>query len=216
MALQEVEVRAIAPGRLGSLLGPERAQRFETTAATARALLEGRAVVNVNSTATGGGVAELLQTLLAYARGAGVDVRWVVIEGDQRFFEITKRIHNHLYGTPGDGGPLGEAERRDYEKTLRRNLAGLLDLVRAGDVVVLHDPQTAGLAAAVRRAGRSPRRALSQATAHRPAARVPRCLLLSLIRQVIQRVIRHVVQQRQAARGTQALRFPGRAPADEV
>src|SRR5438128_1739540 len=153
MALQEVEVRAIAPGRLGSLLGPERAQRFETTAATARALLEGRAVVNVNSTATGGGVAELLQTLLAYARGAGVDVRWVVIEGDQRFFEITKRIHNHLYGTPGDGGPLGEAERRDYEKTLRRNLAGLLDLVRAGDVVVLHDPQTAGLAAAVRRAG---------------------------------------------------------------
>ena len=54
MALQEVEVRALAPGRLGSLLGPERGRRFETTAATARALLEGRAVVNVNSTATGG------------------------------------------------------------------------------------------------------------------------------------------------------------------
>ena len=153
MALQEVEVRAIAPGRLGSLLGPERAQRFETTAATARALLEGRAVVNVNSTATGGGVAELLQTLLAYARGAGVDARWAVIEGDPRFFEITKRIHNHLHGTPGDGGPLGEAERHDYEKTLRGNLAGLLDVVGEGDVVVLHDPQTAGLAAAMRRAG---------------------------------------------------------------
>jgi trehalose synthase len=153
MALQEVEVRALAPGRLGSLLGPVRAQRFEATAANACALLEGRAVVNVNSTATGGGVAELLQTLLAYARGAGVDARWVVIEGNARFFEITKRIHNHLYGTAGDGGPLGAAERRDYEETLGRNVAGLVDLVGADDIVVLHDPQTAGLAAAMRRAG---------------------------------------------------------------
>jgi trehalose synthase len=153
MSLREVEVRALSPAVLGSLLGPERAHRFEATAATARALLQGRMVVNVNSTATGGGVAELLQTLLAYARGAGVDARWVVIEGDPRFFEITKRIHNHLYGTPGDGGPLGAAERRDYEDTLRRNVTGVLDLVHADDIVVLHDPQTAGLAAAIRRAG---------------------------------------------------------------
>jgi trehalose synthase len=153
MPLQEVEVRALSPGRLGSLLGPERAQRFEATAATACALLQGRSVVNVNSTATGGGVAELLQTLLAYARGAGVDARWVVIEGDPRFFEITKRVHNHLYGTPGDGGPLGPAERRDYEDTLGRNATSLLDLVGGEDIVVLHDPQTAGLAAAIRRAG---------------------------------------------------------------
>jgi trehalose synthase len=153
MALQEVEVRALAPDRLGSLLGAERAQRFETTAATARELLEGRSVVNVNSTATGGGVAELLQTLLAYARGAGVDARWVVIEGNPRFFEITKRVHNHLYGTPGDGGPLGAAERDDYEETLRRNVSDLLEVVGTDDIVVLHDPQTAGLADAMRRAG---------------------------------------------------------------
>ena len=91
-------------------------------------LLEGRAVLNVNSTATGGGVAELLQTLLAYARGAGVNARWLVIEGNPRFFEITKRVHNHLYGTPGDGGPLGADERRDYEETLRHNVADLLEL----------------------------------------------------------------------------------------
>src|SRR5690242_14489243 len=122
MPLREVEVRALSPSVLGSLLGPERGHRFEATAATARTLLAGRTVVNVNSTATGGGVAELLQTLLAYARGAGVDARWVVIEGDPRFFEITKRIHNHLYGHPGDGGPLGPDERRDYEATVRDNL----------------------------------------------------------------------------------------------
>ena len=54
---------------LQSLIGPERARRFDDTAAAARAALAGRTVLNVNSTATGGGVAELLQTLLAYARG---------------------------------------------------------------------------------------------------------------------------------------------------
>jgi trehalose synthase len=107
----------------------------------------------VNSTATGGGVAELLQTLLAYARGAGVSTRWAVIHADARFFEITKRVHNHLYGTAGDGGPLGAAERTHYEGALAQNVDDLLEVVRRDDIVVLHDPQTAGLAAAVRRAG---------------------------------------------------------------
>src|SRR5678816_4329816 len=100
MVLREVDVKALALERLHPLIGPERSERFETTAAAAREALRGRTVVNVNSTATGGGVAEMLQTLLAYARGAGVNTRWFVIEGDPRFFEITKRVHNHLYGTP--------------------------------------------------------------------------------------------------------------------
>jgi trehalose synthase len=153
MSLREVEVSAVALDRLGALIGAERAKRFESAAASARAALAGRSVFNVNSTATGGGVAELLQTLLAYARGAGVDARWVVIQGDAPFFEITKRIHNHLYGMAGDGGPLGPAERRVYEATLERNRTGVIRLVSKGDIVVLHDPQTAGLAAGVRRAG---------------------------------------------------------------
>jgi trehalose synthase len=153
MALEEVEVRATELARLESMIGPERAAHFQATAAKAGAALEGRTVLNVNSTATGGGVAELLQTLLSYARGVGVDARWVVIEGNPRFFEITKRVHNHLYGTAGDGGPLGPAEHSDYEETLQRNAADLLEVVRPGDIVVLHDPQTAGLAAAVQRAG---------------------------------------------------------------
>ncbi len=135
------------------MIGAERAATFVSIAAEARALLDGRTVLNVNSTATGGGVAELLQTLLAYARGAGVDARWAVIKGNPRFFEITKRIHNHLYGTPGDGGPLGAAERRDYEETSARNADELAALVRPEDVVVLHDPQTAGLVPTVRSRG---------------------------------------------------------------
>ena len=108
-------------------------------------LFSGRRVVNVNSTAAGGGVAELLQTLLAYTGGSGIDTRWVVIEGDPWFFEITKRIHNHLYGGPGDGGPLGPRERSHYEVTLARNAAALEGFLQPDDVVILHDPHTAGL-----------------------------------------------------------------------
>jgi trehalose synthase len=135
------------------VIGEERAAHFSAMAEVTRALLGGRAVINVNSTAKGGGVAELLQTLLAYARGVGVDARWFVVEGNPAFFEVTKRIHNHLYGDPGDGGPLGVGERRVYEKTLHDNADDLLAVVRPGDVVLLHDPQTAALAAPARRAG---------------------------------------------------------------
>jgi len=151
--LHEVEVKALDAARLEPLIGPERMARFEALADAVQQRLAGRTVLNVNSTATGGGVAEMLQTLLAYVRGAGVDARWVVIEGDPEFFAITKRIHNGLYGSPGDGGRLGAAERRHYEAVLRRNADELLTLVHPGDIALVHDPQPAGLAGALRRAG---------------------------------------------------------------
>jgi trehalose synthase len=153
MTLREVEVKPLALERLHALIGPERTRSFEATAANARAALRGRTIWNINSTATGGGVAEMLQILLAYARGAGITTRWLVIQGDPRFFEITKRLHNNLYGAPGDGGPLGPDERLDYETTLERNAADVLDLVQPSDIVIVHDPQPAGLAATVRRTG---------------------------------------------------------------
>ena len=151
--IREVEVEPIALERLGHLIGPERVERFEHAAADARGRLGDRRVVNVNSTATGGGVAELLQTLLAYARGAGIDARWVVIEGDAGFFEITKRIHNHLYGTAGDGGPLGADEHQHYEEVTSGNADALRAFLRSGDIVILHDPQTAALARVAMPAG---------------------------------------------------------------
>ncbi|HEX4805135.1 MAG TPA: glycosyltransferase [Conexibacter sp.] len=151
--MREVAVQAIDAARLAPLIGPERMAAYEATAAAARELLAGRSIVSVNSTAAGGGVAELLQSLLAYARGAGVDARWLVMEGDPAFFAITKRIHNHVYGTPGDGGPLGARERRHYEAVAERNARELRALVRPGDVVLLHDPQPAGLAPALKRDG---------------------------------------------------------------
>jgi hypothetical protein len=127
--------------------------RFEVAAEAAQSVLAGHSVLNVNSTATGGGVAEMLQTLLAYVRGAGVDPRWLVIEGDPEFFAITKRIHNGLYGSPGDGGELGQAERAHYERVFVRNADELWTHVKSGDVVLIHDPQPAGLMQIAKDAG---------------------------------------------------------------
>jgi trehalose synthase len=153
MRLQEVHVQALAPERMSPLIGPERTERFDKFAQRASEMLSGRAVVNVNSTPTGGGVAEMLRTLLAYARGVGVDTRWWVINGDRQFFTITKRIHNHLYGAPGDGGPLGAEQHRQYEEILRANADELLTVIRPDDVILLHDPQVAGLAPRLSSAG---------------------------------------------------------------
>jgi trehalose synthase len=134
--------------RFQPLLGEEYAE-IERIAAWARTGFAGRAIWHVNSTARGGGVAEILSTLLPYARAAGVDVRWAVLQGEPEFFALTKRLHNHLHGVPGDDGALDEAARRVYEATLQANLEALAPLIQRGDIIYLHDPQTAGLVPAL-------------------------------------------------------------------
>src|SRR3954447_12365480 len=109
------------PNRFQTVLPPDRMRAWEQGAEEARRLLDGRVVWNVNSTAHGGGVVELLRPLLAYARGAGVDARWIVIDGAPDFFTVTKRLHNRLHGSLGDGGPLDDGARRTYESVLARN-----------------------------------------------------------------------------------------------
>jgi trehalose synthase len=142
--LVEVPVAALSPERFRSLLGGG-FEAVDRAIATARELLAGRVIWHVNSTARGGGVAEMLQSLLAYARGAGVDVRWLTISGNPDFFRITKRLHNRLHESVGDGGPLGPAERDVYESALVDVADELVDLVQPGDIVYIHDPQPAGL-----------------------------------------------------------------------
>ncbi|MDH3682132.1 MAG: glycosyltransferase [Acidimicrobiia bacterium] len=151
--MHEVTIRAGDPLRLGEVIGPERVEDLVEAGLRASELLTGRSVVNVNSTATGGGVAEMLSTMLGYVRGTGVDARWVVIDGSPAFFSLTKRIHNHLYGSPGDGGHLGPGEHDLYRTTLTAEGEALATKTEAGDVVVLHDPQTAGLAEQATRLG---------------------------------------------------------------
>jgi trehalose synthase len=151
--MREVAFPVDDPRRLAEVVAPDRVESLLGDAERLRDALHGAAVVCVNSTASGGGVAEMLRVLLPYVRGVGIDARWLVIEGDERFFAITKRLHNHLHGVEGDGGPLGEDEQRHYEAVLNRNAAQLANAVRPGDVVIIHDPQPAGLAAAMAQRG---------------------------------------------------------------
>ena len=150
--ITEVPVAPASPERFRPLLG-DAYREVEEATRTAETVLAGRVVWHVNSTAHGGGVAEMLQSLLAYARGAGVDARWLTIGGNEEFFRVTKRIHNQLHGAPGDGGRLARGEREIYESALMETASELTGLVREGDVVYLHDPQTAGLAPHVRTRG---------------------------------------------------------------
>jgi trehalose synthase len=152
-ALRKVMVGAFPLERFRPVVGDEAYREVERGILRAQELFAGRAIWNINSTARGGGVAELLRSLLAYGAGAGVDMRWDVIGGNRAFFEITKRIHNRLHGAAGDAGELGPREHEIYEETLAENCEELGELVRSEDIVFLHDPQTAGMVDAVRETG---------------------------------------------------------------
>jgi len=151
-ALKSVEIEPAPLDRFRPLLG-ERYAEIERAAAGARATFDGRRIWHVNSTAQGGGVAEMLRALLPYARGAGVDTRWIVLPETDGFFAVTKRLHNRLHGYEGDGGSLGEAARELYERALSWCAEELRRLVDPSDVIYLHDPQTAGLVPAMQEAG---------------------------------------------------------------
>lgn len=145
--LREVRVCAQLLDRFDAVLGEDAMREARAVAGELRRMLSRRVVWNINSTAVGGGVAEMLQSLLGYTRGIGIDARWMVIGGNPDFFHVTKRIHHALHDSVGDGSPLGEAEHRIYRDGLLPNTLELGGLVRQGDFVLLHDPQTAGMAA---------------------------------------------------------------------
>ncbi|MDX1648748.1 MAG: glycosyl transferase family 1, partial [Myxococcota bacterium] len=151
--LHEVRVGVRAIERFIPVLGQERVQEALETARVARDRLSRRVVWNVNSTAVGGGVAEMLPALLGYTRALGIDSRWLVIAGSPEFFRVTKRLHHALHGSKGDGSELDERAHEVYERTLTRNLRELEAVVRPDDVMLLHDPQTAGLGPGLLRLG---------------------------------------------------------------
>jgi trehalose synthase len=151
--VREVALEPASLERFRTVLDDAQWARLEDAAARARRQFAGRVVWNVNSTARGGGVAELLGALVPYSRAAGVDVRWVVIEGDPAFFGVTKRLHNMLHGFPGDGEGLSAGDAKSYRAAAERNARELTAMVSPGDLVLLHDPQTAGLVAPLRRHG---------------------------------------------------------------
>jgi len=141
------------PDRFRDVLSGEQYAEFQAAGRQAARRLRGVTVWHVNSTARGGGVAEMLRSLLGYAAAGGLDVRWLVLRGGPEFFDVTKRIHNRLHGSAGDGGDLGPDAQAVYRGSLAPAATDLAGRVAPGDVVVLHDPQTAGLVPDVRRLG---------------------------------------------------------------
>src|SRR4051812_19076738 len=140
MELEDITITPLALERFDSVLDAEGAARLADAVERGRALLADRTIWSVNSTARGGGVAEMLRSLIGYVRGAGIDARWVVVPGDAAFFDVTKRLHNRLHGV--EGAPL---DREVYERWCEANAKQLAGRVGPRDVVLLHDPQTAGM-----------------------------------------------------------------------
>jgi trehalose synthase len=101
--------------------------------------LQGKSILNINSTAVGGGVAEILNRMLPLMKDLGVDVRWDVIRGDEKFFVITKKFHNALHGV--------EVAITDEEISyfLLVNQQNASELSLSGDIIFIHDPQPIAL-----------------------------------------------------------------------
>ncbi|HKJ35007.1 MAG TPA: glycosyl transferase family 1, partial [Solirubrobacterales bacterium] len=99
--------------------------------------LEGKRVLHLSATAFGGGVSEILYTLVPLMRDVGIDAHWQVILGREEFFNVTKLMHNSLQGDPTE---LDDGQKETYDRYNHLNAMGMEG---DWDVVVVHDPQPA-------------------------------------------------------------------------
>ena len=105
-------------------------------------LLKNIKVIHVNSTRKGGGVAEILEKLVPLSQELGIDTKWEVITGSERFFHCTKSMHNALQGNPVD---ISDELLKVYQETNAQNAKKLHPALEEADVVFIHDPQPAPL-----------------------------------------------------------------------
>jgi trehalose synthase len=110
--------------------------------------LAGKRVLHLSATAFGGGVAEILYTLVPLMGDAGLETEWRVIFGQDEFFDVTKAIHNALQGNPRG---LSEEEQAIFRRYNEGNAEALTDEF---DFVIVHDAQPAAMIEHAREAGR--------------------------------------------------------------
>ena len=101
--------------------------------------LQGLRVLHLSATAFGGGVAEILYTLIPLMNDVGVEAEWQVMLGREEFYNVTKRLHNALQGNPDS---LTEEEWKIFE---RYNALNATEISGGWDVIIVHDPQPAGI-----------------------------------------------------------------------
>jgi trehalose synthase len=133
--LQNVEIGTVSLEAYRSIVGSQVIEEIHTLAQS----LKGVTVLHVNATAFGGGVAEILQTLVPLMRDVGIEAHWQVIEGADEFFNVTKAMHNGLQGMDLPFTDEMKAIWQHYNELNAKKFEGHYD------IVVLHDPQPAGL-----------------------------------------------------------------------
>ena len=101
--------------------------------------LEGLKVLHLSATAFGGGVAEILYTLVPLMKDVGIDVEWQVMLGREEFYNVTKQLHNALQGDPHDLAPEQWQIFAKYNELNSKELDG------DWDVIIAHDPQPAAI-----------------------------------------------------------------------
>jgi trehalose synthase len=125
-------------------------QDLRQEASTLFPALRGRKIWMVNSTAKGGGVAEMLPRMVGLLREIGVPTEWAVIHTTEApFFDLTKRIHNQIHGAGKPG--LGAKEREVYEAVSRENADSMRGRIAPDDILIIHDPQPAGMGAMLKK-----------------------------------------------------------------
>jgi len=114
--------------------------RFREEVSVLAPRLEGRKIWMVNSTATGGGVAEMMPRMIGLMREVDIEVEWAVMNTDREpFFALTKNLHNLIHGAGHTD--IGQEEREMYEAVNRENAEDFLQYLSPEDMVVIHDPQ---------------------------------------------------------------------------
>ena len=133
-----MEEVAVAPKHLADYRSIIGQAAYETLHSVSKSL-KGKRIAHVNATSYGGGVAELLHSIIPLMKDLGLDVHWYVLSGTSPFFDATKAIHNALQGAPAGLTPDMESAYREVNEA---NAKGFQDDF---DVVVIHDPQPAPL-----------------------------------------------------------------------
>jgi trehalose synthase len=133
--LQDVPLGTKSLADYAHLVGPGLVEEIRERAEP----LAGKRILHVSATAFGGGVSEILYTLVPLMRDVGLDVHWRVILGREEFFNVTKLMHNSLQGDPQ---AITDQEWEVFEAYNAMNAQSLDD---DWDVIIVHDPQPAGL-----------------------------------------------------------------------
>jgi trehalose synthase len=128
-----------------ALLGKEQLARVDRAWRELAKRLDGRSLFTISSEEWGSSIPESRRSLVEYARGAGVDAHWRVIEGPAEFFAISQELRAAIEGSGDLSRDIISGARELYDRTQRENAVELLARARSGDIVVLHDAETAGM-----------------------------------------------------------------------